>query len=384
MEGSTSWRRLRSQFSICDERAYFFPGSHGPLPREAKRAIESVLDVWDRTPAEIHITEGRHIDACAEAIAALTGVDASRVAFASSTSDALNIAAATVLNAWRKAERPPANVVLHTQSHAASTYGWLNAVRLGEPLELRIAEREPDEDAVDAIARRVDEQTLAVVTTHVSNWDGERLDLPALAHRFPARSFALITDAAQSAGAIPLAEVAGVCDFVGMPAYKFLLGASGVAFLLVGERWISDPGPPALGWAGMTHPLPIVPFSLDPAPTAAAFRLGIPNYLGIAGTAVGVELLAEEGAERIGERIRELTELVLVRLDGIGLDVTTPREWPRRAGVLTVIHPDAPGALATLARAGVDVGVEGAEIRVDVHAYNDETDIDRLVAGLSA
>jgi selenocysteine lyase/cysteine desulfurase len=152
----------------------------------------------------------------------------------------------------------------------------------------------------------------------------------------------------------------------------------------VGERWLGDPGPPALGWAGMVNPLPIVPFSLDPAPTAAAFRLGIPNYLGLAGTAVGVGLLASEGAERIAERIAELTGLVLERLDGIGLDVTTPREWHKRAGVLTVIHPDAPGAMAALAEVGVDVGVEGSEIRVDVHAYNDESDIDRLIDGLSA
>ena len=384
MEGSASWRRLRSQFKVCDDRAYFFPGSHGPLARDARRAMEAVLDVWDRAPAEIHVTEGRHVDACAEAVGALAGVDASRVVFASNTSDALNIAAATVLNAWRKAGSPPANVVLHTQSHAASTYAWLNAVRLGEPLELRIAERQPGEGAVDAITRRVDEETLAVVTTHVSNWDGERLDLPLLASRFPDRSFALITDAAQSAGALPLAEIARVCDFVGMPAYKFLLGASGVGFLLVGERWLGDPGPPALGWAGMVNPLPIVPFSLDPAPTAAAFRLGIPNYLGLAGTAVSVGLLASEGAERIAERIAGLTGLVLERLDGIGLDVTTPREWRKRAGVLTVIHPDAPAAMAALAEAGVDVGVEGSEIRVDVHAYNDEPDIDRLIDGLSA
>ena len=95
-----------------------------------------------------------------------------------------------------------------------------------------------------------------------------------------------------------------------MPAYKFMLGASGVGFLIVGDRWIRDPGPPALGWAGTIHPLPIVPFSIDPAPTAAAFRLGIPNYLGIAATAVAVALLVEQGAGRIGERIRELSELV--------------------------------------------------------------------------
>ena len=68
--------------------------------------MEAVLEVWDRDPAGIHISEGRHVDACAEAVGALTGVPAGRVAFASNTSDALNIAAATVLNRWRQPAGP--------------------------------------------------------------------------------------------------------------------------------------------------------------------------------------------------------------------------------------------------------------------------------------
>jgi cysteine desulfurase/selenocysteine lyase len=375
------WRELRARLPICNERAYFFPGAHGPLSRDARDAMTGVIDAWDRSGFEIHESEQHVVDDCARAAAALIGCDVSRVAFAGNTSDALNIGAASVLAAWRRAGRPRANVVLHHQSHAASTYPWLNAVRLGEPIEIRIAEPE-SESAADAIARRVDEDTLAVVTTHVSNWDGERLDIAELAGRFPDRSFALIVDAAQSAGAIPLADVARVADFVGMPAYKFMLGASGVAFLAIGERWLRDPGPTAPGWAGCVHPLPILPFSLELAPTAEAFRTGIPNYIGLAGSAAGLGLLADAGIERVGERIHELTELVIARLDGIGLDVTTPREWSRRAGVLTVIHPDAAGAMHRLAAAGIDVGVERSEIRVDVHAYNDEADIDRLIAVL--
>jgi cysteine desulfurase/selenocysteine lyase len=370
---------LRSRLPICRERAYFFPGSHGPLSIDAREAMLGVIDTWDQRGWKVHEREERYVETCANDVARLLGCDSSRVAFATNTSDALNMGSASVLAAWRQRRRPSANVVLHDQSHAASTYAFLNAVRLGEPLEIRIAEREPGEDPVDALARRVDGDTLAVVTTHVSNWDGERLDLVALSERFPDRSFALITDAAQSAGALPLDDAVRVCDFVGMPAYKFMLGVSGVGFLVVGERWLTDPGPTAPGWAGCVNPLPIVPFSIDLAPTAAAFRLGIPNYIGLAGTAAGVELLLEAGTRRIAERVRELTEVIIARLDGIGLDVTTPRDWSRRAGVLTVIHPDAPAAMDALAAAGVDVGVEGAEIRVDVHAYNDEADVDRLI-----
>lgn len=379
----TWWERLRSSLPICERRAYFFPGAHGPLSREAREAMIAVIDDWDAHGWQLHESQGHQVDDCARAVAALAGCDPGRVAFAANTSDALNIAVATVLASWNKNGRPRANVVFHDQAHAASTYGWLNAVRLGDPLEIRIAEREPGEDLVDALSRRVDSDTLAVVTTHVNNWDGERLDVVALADRFPDRSFALIMDAAQSAGAIQLDDAVRVCDFVGMPAYKFMLGAAGVAFLIIGERWIADPGPPALGWAGTTQPLPIVPFSIDLAPTAAAFRLGIPNYIGLAGTAAGVELLLAAGTGRIDDRIHELTDLIIARLDGIGLDVTTPRAWSKRAGVLTVRHPDAPEAMRALVAEGIDVGVERTEIRVDVHAYNSAADVDRLIEALA-
>jgi cysteine desulfurase / selenocysteine lyase len=381
---ATWWEALRARLPICGERAYFFPGAHGPLSIDARAAMLGVIDEWDRHAFHVHERAEHVVEDCARGVAALAGCDASRIVFATNTSDALNIGAASVLAVWRRAGSPPANVVLHDQSHAASTYAWLNAVRLGEAIEIRIAQREPGETAVDALVRRVDGETLAVVTTHVSNWDGERLDLVELAGRFPDRSFALIADAAQSAGALPLDDVVRVCDFVGMPAYKFMLGAAGVGFLVVGERWLRDPGPTAPGWAGCVHPLPILPFSLELAPTAAAFRLGIPNYVGLAATSAGIGLLVEAGIDRVGERIHELTGLIIARLDGIGLDVTTPRSPAQRAGVLTVIHPDAPGAMARLAAAGIDVGVERTEIRVDVHAYNDESDVDRLIAVLTS
>jgi kynureninase len=377
------WQELRAQLPLCAEHAYFFPGAQGPLSRDADAAMRAAIDAWGRTASAIHETEAHHADDAARAVGELVGCGADRVALAANTSDALNLAAATVLTRWRLDGRPPANVVLHDESHAASTYGWLNAARLGEPLELRVATREQGEDPLEALERRIDERTLAVVTTHVSNWDGARLDLPGLAARFPDRRFALITDAAQSAGALPLGEIAEVCDFVGMPAYKFLLGAPGVGFLVLGERWLADPGPPAPGWAGMRHPLPIVPFALDIVPTAAAYRTGIPNYIGLAGTAAGVNLLVRAGAERVGERVHEIADLVIERLAGIGLGLTTPPDRGHRAGVLTVIHPDAPGAMRRLAEQGVIVGVERSEIRVDVHAYNDAGDVDRLIAGLS-
>ena len=144
----------------------------------------------------------------------------------------MGLATGMVFARWIREGRWPANVVLQHDSHPASTYPWINAQRLGAPVDLRWAVPEDGQNAGDALAAAVDDQTLAVVVTHVSFRTGERVDIPALAGRFADRRFALMVDAAQSAGALDLSAETAACDFIGMPAYKWLLGPPGVGFLV--------------------------------------------------------------------------------------------------------------------------------------------------------
>jgi selenocysteine lyase/cysteine desulfurase len=240
----------------------------------------------------------------------------------------------------------------------------------------------PEQTGLDAICDLVDDETLAVVTSHVSNWDGERIDLEGLAARFPDRSFALVTDAAQSAGALDMSDTVATCDFAGMPAYKWLLGPAGLGYLTVGAGWLDDPGPPSPGWAGMQEPLPIRPREMNAAPTAASYRLGIPNFIGLAGAAAALHLLNEVGAASIEERIRDLTTGLVDELASRGWEMTTPADWRQRAGVITVRVPEPQTVTAALEAEGIVVGVELDQLRLDVHAYNTEDDLDRLLQGL--
>jgi selenocysteine lyase/cysteine desulfurase len=377
------WEVLRSRFPLCSRRAYLFAGAQSPLSIDVRAAIHDFLDLWEERVWRFEQTEWRSFDQAAELLGSILECDPSRVAATESTSHAMNLATAMVLARWSRGGRRPANVVLSHESHPASSYAWVNSRRLGASVELRWPIPEPGQDPADALADSIDERTIAVVASHVSNVTGERLDVSRLTDGFPDRQFALMLDAAQSAGALPLhAEVDG-CDFVGIPAYKWLFGPPGFGFLVSRESWLDDIGPPFAGWASVKDVMTMDPRRMDLAQGGVAFRLGIPNFMGAAGAAAGLKLWSEAGGQRISARIHDLTDRFLRGLGELGHSTPTPTDWPRRAGVIAVDLRDPERVMADLLEVGIEVGVELTRLRVDPHAYNTEEEIDRLLDRLA-
>jgi kynureninase len=377
------WQALRSQLPLCERTAYFFAGAQGPLPIGVRAAIDDAIAAWDETGWRIRRRMWEDLDQCRDLIAGIVGCGAAQVVACDSTSDAMSLAVAMVLRRRRAAGTDGANVVLHHEVHAAGSYPWHNAVRLGEPIELRWPDPGNGEDGVDAIVSAVDAATIAVSVAHVSHRTGARLDVAALCDRLRGRDVAVVVDAAQSAGALGIATEVAAADFVGFPANKWLLGPPGVGFLVIAEPWLTDPGPTSVGWGSSPNPPPDAR-AFELAAGAEAFRLGTPNQLGLAGATAALQLWSRFGAERIAARIEELTERFLAGVDRQGLPTPTPRAWSHRAGVISLAVRDAGAVRASLARRGLDTGVSSGVLRVDIHAYNEESEVDRLLGELRA
>jgi len=228
----------------------------------------------------------------------------------------------------------------------------------------------------------VDDETIAVVLTHVSHLTGTRLDVGAFASQYPNRSFAILLDAAQSAGALPLVAESDLLDFIGLPAYKWLFGPPGVGWLIASSEWIEKIGPPHAGWASAADVWAMDAKDLVLAKGGAGFRLGIPNFLGMAGARAALEISRDAGRERIAERIKKLTDVLLTGITATGYRTPTPLEWQERAGVVSIEVDDAARAVDELLREGIEIGYEVGYLRVDPHAYNTEEEIRELLERL--
>ena len=253
----------------------------------------------------------------------------------------------------------------------------MSASRLHPALSVRWASGDDHENPVDALVAKTDTETIAVVATHVAWRTGAALDLNRLADRRKAASWALLVDAAQSAGAVPLGQHADDIDFVGFPGYKWLLGPPGTGYLVIGTKWLNEPSPIS-GWAAVRD-FPVDLTEFLPIPGGAGVRYGMPSFITLAGSQAALKLVNRAGIDRIASRVADLTGSLLAGLDALGFDPVTPRHANERAGVCAVEVPDMAAAVAALAEHQIATLPELQYVRLDLHAFNSEEDIERIL-----
>ena len=105
-------------------------------------------------------------------------------------------------------------------------------------------------------------------------------------------------------------------------------------------------------------------------------------FPGIFALGASLELLEEIGAAATEARLRELTAYLHRAAAAAGLGVRTPGLPRDGVATTTLALPDAPRAAAQLAAAGIVVSEASDGLRVSVHVFNNEADLDRLVGAL--
>lgn len=229
------------------------------------------------------------------AIAELLGApDASRVAFASNATEALNTAIAGLLDAGDHA--------ITTAASHNSVLRPLYRLRDAGTIELDIApiaaDGSLDYDALEALFKP---STRLVVVTHASNLTGDVYDVERIARMAHAHGARIVVDAAQTAGTWPIDMGGQGLDVVAFTGHKGLFGPQGTGGLCVAEG--VDVRPLKVGGSGV--------HSFDEQhPTFMPERLeaGTLNAHGIAGLGAGVSFILEQAIEEVCRHDRCLAE----------------------------------------------------------------------------
>lgn len=337
---------LRALFE--PDPGYLNTASLGVPPLTTLAAMTEVLDGWRRgqlAPPDFDDAVRR----ARTAWAALTGVDVSQVAIASTVSELVGLVAAALPDGARvvTVQGEFTSVLFPFLAHAD------RGVTVQEvPLEQLSELRGP----VDLVA-----------VSPVQSADGRLVDLAALLPAARAAGARVLLDTTQSCGwlPLPLADV----DYVVCGGYKWLMCPRGTAFLSVRPELLDGLRPLAAGWYAGDDPWTSIygsPLRLAPD----ARRLDIsPAWFSWVGAAVSLELLAGLDLSAVRAHDVALADLLLSRL---GL----PRQG---SAIVTIEQPD---AAERLTAAGVRTAVRAGRVRASFHLYNDEGDVDLAVAAL--
>jgi len=205
-----------------------------PKPECTVRAMADALRRCGANPGRaghaLSLAAGRIVEACREEIAAMLGEeDASRVAFAQNTTDALNMAIHGVI---RRGDHVVSTLIEHN-----SILRPLSELSRSGVITLTLVAPEANGRVPpQAIARAMTPRTRLVAAAHMSNVLGVAQDAAGFGAVCRAAGALLLLDCAQTAGHLPLEPIKWGCSMLALPGHKGLLGPHGTGALWVGRE----------------------------------------------------------------------------------------------------------------------------------------------------
>jgi cysteine desulfurase/selenocysteine lyase len=359
----------------------------------AQPVIDAVARVATHLPGNVH----RGVHALAEAadaafegaratIARHLGARPDEVVLTSGTTAAINL----VAHAWGRANLGPGDaVVVSALEHHANLVPW-QAVCAERGATLRIA---PIDDAgridLAALDALLDARVKLIAVAHLSNVVGTIAPIAAIAARAHAVGARLLVDGAQALPHLAIDVAALGCDFYACSGHK-AYGPTGTGALW-GRAELLAAMPPWQHGGEMVAAVEATRARYREAP--ARFEAGTPNICGVIGLAAALDHAAARDRAavaaheaRLHARLRRdlaATPGVLGEPEAAVVAFTVAGVHPH--DVATIVDQEGVCVRSGLhcaeplhARLGVD-----ASVRASLAYYNDDADVDALLAGLA-
>lgn len=222
------------------------------------------------------------------AVATLLNAESpARVALTLNATDALNIAIKGFL-------RPGDHVVTSAMEHNSINRPLASLAKAGAITLTKVAPTSEGTLSPDDVQAAMTAKTRLVAVTHASNVLGVVTPVEEIAEAARRRGAAILVDASQTAGVVPI-DVRGMrLDMVAFPGHKGCFGPMGTGALYVRDGL--DLAPFREGGTGVLG-------ELEEHPAEMPMRLegGTPNAHGLAGLKAGVEFVRATGVRRIWE-----------------------------------------------------------------------------------
>jgi selenocysteine lyase/cysteine desulfurase len=360
---------IRALFPGLNDTLYFNTANMAVGCAPARQAYERAIERWsagrfDWAEAEQAGEEARAM------FARIIGARTDEVALVPAVSTGAGIVAANM---------PPAsrgeNIVVADTEFASNYFPWLLLRERG--YEVRTIPLVDGGTPAETYSTAADGGTRLLAVSAVQSASGYRTDLVAIS-RIAARSGAwLFVDACQAAGAVSVDVVRDGVDFLATSSHKFLLGSKGMGYLFVRSALLDRIRPIVPGWKAAR--IPTESFygpGMDLSPTASRLDASLGWFAALAEQGA-VSVWRRFGIEDVLERNARLSERLFEGLTASrpGIKLFTPAH---RSTIVSMAVDDVDIVMARLRAAGVVASARAGRVRLSVHFYNREEEIDRV------
>ena len=359
----------RALFDMPPGIAYLDCAAYSPLPREVSEAGVAGLAGKVRPWARDRAAGERWTERARAAAARVVGARTEDMAVVSSVGHGMAVALENLPVA-------PGSRLLRIADEFPSVALALDRVAREREATVDVVPRPDNGDwtgaVLDALCRPGAPAVSVAALTPLHWTDGGVLDLQAVAPALRAMGAALVVDATQAAGVLPIDVQTLQPDFLAFPTYKWLLGPYSLAWLYAAPH--RQNGRPLDEHSG----------NQVEAPAARRYDKGERNDpAAMPMAALGMELVVGWSPGAVSARLAGITSAIAGRLSDLG--VAVPPERLRAPHILGVRLPglETAAAAAALEARGVFVSDRMGALRISPHVWADEADVAQFADALA-
>ena len=267
-------------------------------------------------------------------LAALINATPDRIGFVPNTSEGLNILANGL--EWKNGDR----ILLNDIEFPTNVVPFLNLKKHG--VEIDFVKNANGEVLIEDIERAITPSTKLLSISSVQFLTGYRADLAAIGALCKKHGLIFCIDAIQGLGVVPTDAQEMRIDFLSSGGNKWLMGLMGLGFIYVSTELQERIQQKHVGWTSNRNFFgDFFNYRIDLDETARRYENGTQNYLAIAALGESTSTLLEVGIDNIQEHLFGLTDSIIAFADEHRFEIVTPRERTKRAGIVTLKHPEA-------------------------------------------
>ena len=256
------------------------------------------------------------------------------------------------------------------------------------------AEGKDSQAVVELLVQHLQPTTRMVMLSHICWNTGQVLPLKAIAAACHEQDILVAVDAAQSAGAIPLALDAMEVDFYAFTAHKWWCAPLGLGALYIRHEIYDQLEPVFVGWRGLTSDLPIPQWRQD----GAKFEVASSTYPLYEALRIAIDHADSWGTQPARyQRICHLSQVLWQKLNAMP-HINCVRQVAPESGLVSfqINRKLAKSAIAQKSHVLISKHFETEDkifiraladpdcLRASVHYLTSLADIDQLVAKLAS
>lgn len=364
--------RITRDFPSLSDQVYLNTAAEGIPPLCVGTALRQYVEdkLLGMDGRERHFARERE---CKDVVGQFLGLKADEVAFCSCSAEAYNL----LVSAVRLS--PGDEVIINDLDFPSGATPWL----VHHAAAFRLWHSQEGELSLETLESLLTPVTRLVQVSLVSFYNGYRVDWEGLRARV--RSLApqalLAVDVTQALGRIPITNLGA--DVVISSTHKWALGIHGGC--IVGVPTSSAPRITAQagGWYNLLDPFAESRFrSAQIKSGAASFAVGMPSFAPIYALNAALRYLEEIGVQAISEHADRLIARLQRGLRLRGIVPLVAESACRPSGIVAFRHLRGGEIHRYLHKAGIHIMYHAGRLRVALHGYNTDQDVDFLLEAM--